>query len=336
MTIRYPEHLERLNELVTGYQKSQLLFAAVSSGLVDHLAAGTGTVDELVAATGLARRPVRVLLDALAALEVLEREDGRYRLAAWTRDLLAPDSPQGQSAMIRHHQHLATAWATLPEVLRTGAPADGSQAASPEGQGQGTDRFIHGMRTVAATSAPALLASVDLSACRTLLDLGGGPAVHSIALAREYPGLRVTVFDKPDVIRRGREFVAEAGLAERIRFVEGDFRTDDIGNGYDFILISNVLHIFADHVNAELLVRCAAALNPGGRVAVKELFVDSGRRTPAANLVFAMTMLVSTDSGEVYSADDVRRWCRSAGLVPEETTIRLSERSGIVLARKPV
>ena len=170
------------------------------------------------------------------------------------------------------------------------------------------------MRNLAEQSVPALLERLDLSPYRSLLDLGGGPATYSIAFCRQYPNLRATVFDLPEAAVWGRQNVAEAGLSDRIAFREGDFHVDPLGEGYDFVLISSIIHSYPPALNRALLERCAAALAPGGVVAVKDFFVAPDRSGPVFSLLFGINMLVNTDGGDVFSREEVREWLAGAGL----------------------
>lgn len=55
------------------------------------------------------------------------------------------------------------------------------------------------------------------------LEIGPGPGVLAVEVARRRPGATVTGLElSPDMVVVGRQYVQEAGLAEKIRFVVGD------------------------------------------------------------------------------------------------------------------
>jgi ubiquinone/menaquinone biosynthesis C-methylase UbiE len=55
------------------------------------------------------------------------------------------------------------------------------------------------------------------------LEVGPGPGVLTVAVARENPDVQITGVEmSPDMVSVAREYVERAGLADRIRFLVGD------------------------------------------------------------------------------------------------------------------
>ena len=66
----------------------------------------------------------------------------------------------------------------------------------------------------------------------TALDVACGVGRHSVPLAER--GVETTGFDvSPAFVERARERAADAGLADRARFVEGDYRDPPISDSFD-------------------------------------------------------------------------------------------------------
>jgi ubiquinone/menaquinone biosynthesis C-methylase UbiE len=58
---------------------------------------------------------------------------------------------------------------------------------------------------------------------RRYLEVGPGPGVLTVAVAREKPDVQITGVEmSPDMVTVAREYVKHAGLAARIRFLVGD------------------------------------------------------------------------------------------------------------------
>lgn len=95
-----------------------------------------------------------------------------------------------------------------------------------------------------------------------MLDLGAGPGLVAIALARANPELSVVVFEYPAVAAVIRENVEISQVADRVEVCEGDLATDDFGGDYDLIWCASVLHFVPDVPS--LLARIYNALRPGG------------------------------------------------------------------------
>ena len=75
-------------------------------------------------------------------------------------------------------------------------------------------------------------------------------------------------------------------------------------------------------------------MNPGGRLCIKDFLLEPDRTRPAWSALFAVNMLVSTEGGDAYTAEEVQGWCEEAGLVFEKT-LDLTEQSRVAIARKP-
>ncbi len=125
-------------------------------------------------------------------------------------------------------------------------------------------------------------------------------------------GVSVTLFDMPDTIKIAKGIIKASGL-KNIDFIRGDFLSDAVGNGYDLIFISQVIHSFSAENNAGLLGKCREALNPGGRIAVQEFYLDKNRAAPVSSALFSVNMLVNTAGGRCYSPREIRQWLSGLG-----------------------
>jgi ubiquinone/menaquinone biosynthesis C-methylase UbiE len=156
-------------------------------------------------------------------------------------------------------------------------------------------------------------AAIDLSAARRMLDIGGGPGVYAIEFARRNPRLQVVILDNQETLDVARRNVERAGLEQRVTFAAGDALADEPADGFDFILLSNLLHSFAAGDNAALVGRCGGWLRPGGRLCVKDFILEGDRTAPAAAALFAVNMLVNTEEGNCYTAEEIEGWLAAAG-----------------------
>jgi predicted O-methyltransferase YrrM len=249
------------------------------------------------------------LLHALAALGLLEKRGATFHNAPLAARHLCAGAPHDWRAALFHTAALWHRWSHLTECVRTGRPA-------PRGADEeaGTVAFIAAMHQNAATRAPQFVAALDLTGVRRALDVGGGSGAYSIALARAVPGLCVEVLDLPDVVPLAARYAAEAGLSDRVTTRVGDLRADDLGRGYDLVLLSAVCHMLGPGENADLIRRAAAALAPGGRVVVHDYILAPDRTAPAVGALFALNMLVNTPAGGNYTEAEYSGWMREAGL----------------------
>jgi len=291
-----PDLLER----VRAFQESRVLLTALELDVLPACAAGASAA-EVAAAIGAEPRATGMLLHALAALGVLEKRDGRFQPTPAGRAL------GGQRAGMLHLAHLWDRWSGLTGCVRAGT----SRHAGPPG-GQVED-FIAAMQARASVVAPEAVRIVGTAGVRRLLDVGGGPATFALAFARACPDLRAEVLDLGPVVPIALGHIRAAGLADRVTVREGDLRTGPLGEGYDLVLVSAICHMLGEDENQDLLARCAQALAPGGRVAIREFILDPDRAGPPVAALFALNMLVGTARGNTYTEAEYRDWLARAG-----------------------
>src|SRR5437867_4970580 len=105
-----------------------------------------------------------------------------------------------------------------------------------------------------------------------VLDLGCGPGLMAARLLTEFPRSELTVFDlTAEMIEACR---VRLGQHDRIRYLVGDFRSDDFGRGYDFVVASLSLHHLELSERLRFFKRVHDALKPGGYLVAAEIIVD--------------------------------------------------------------
>jgi (2Fe-2S) ferredoxin/SAM-dependent methyltransferase len=302
-----------LMDAVRGYQASRVLLSAVELDVFTAVArAGERARPEAVAEElRTDPRATGVLLRALAGLGVLTEEDGTFANAPVARRYLVAGSPDDARDALRHNLSLWTTWSGLTDCVRTGQPAR-----VPEMRDRGDDwtlPFIAAMHRNAALRAPRVVEAVGAQGVRRLLDVGGGSGAYAIAFARANPALVAEVLDLAAVLPIAAGHVAEAGLSDRVRLRQGDLRADDLGSGYDLVLLSAICHMLGPGENLDLLRRAFRALVPGGRVAIQDHVMRPGKTAPRSGALFAINMLVGTANGSTYSEAEYAAWLREAG-----------------------
>jgi SAM-dependent methyltransferase len=181
-----------------------------------------------------------------------------------------------------------------------------------------TVAFIAAMHKGAAQRAPALVQAVGAEGVFRLLDVGGGSGAYSIAFAQASPSLFAVILDLPPVLPIAQAHVKASGLAGRIETREGDLRHDDLGSGFDLVLLSSICHMLGRDENRDLLRRAFAALAPGGRVAVSDFLLAEDRAAPRQAAFFSINMLVGTAFGDCYTESEYTAWMREAGFSSAE------------------
>jgi hypothetical protein len=99
------------------------------------------------------------------------------------------------------------------------------------------------------------------------------------------------------------------------------------------ILLSNVLHDWDVPECRTLISRCAAALPPGGRLLVHDVFLNDALDGPLPVALYSAALFSLTE-GRAYSAGEYRGWLTEAGLQPGAVVPTLIH-CGVLPATRP-
>jgi len=133
---------------------------------------------------------------------------------------------------------------------------------------------------------------LDLSRCRSLLDVGGNSGEFARLLCACHQNLHATIFDLPVVVMIGQAHVALTPEVSRLHFVSGDLRHDKLPTAHDAICFKSMLHDWPLEQALGFLDKAADALEPGGQIIIFERGQLDWSSGPfpyfmLANLVFA-------------------------------------------------
>jgi hypothetical protein len=131
----------------------------VELGVFTALAGTSADLETLRARLGLHPRSARDFLDALVALGMLERHDGRYANTPATEAFLDRAKPSYLGGILEMaNTRLFRFWADLTEGLRTGQPQTRPRpSARPTGRSQTRVRSSATTRSSTTTAAPTPL-----------------------------------------------------------------------------------------------------------------------------------------------------------------------------------
>jgi len=304
-----------------GFRASRVLLTANNLQVFHRIGKGENAA-ELAKGLRTDPRATEILLDAVTALGLLRKSRGIYRLTTVAKQFLLPESPWYQGDMLRHLDTLWQTWSGLDEVVKTGMPNRSG--------GRNHDVFIRAMHNNAVLRATNVLKALDLRGVKRALDLGGGPGTYGIELAKR--GIEVTLFDLPNTVEIAHEMIQKAGV-KKIAFRGGDFHFDDIGKGYDLVLLSQVLHSHSPLESLALLGKVFDALAPKGTIAIHEFALAEDRASPVLGALFSVNMLVNTAEGRSYTAREMKSWLSKTGfgrikVTDLDGTVMLTGRKG--------
>jgi ubiquinone/menaquinone biosynthesis C-methylase UbiE len=306
--------VQRLMETHLGFAPSRILSTALELEVFTHIAQGKSTVAKIAGASGATDRGMQMLLDAIAGIGLLVKRDSRYALTEISERHLVKGKPAYFGQFLSMNP-LWDAWGHLTEAVRTGKPylpierKDVAEDFFPK-----LIRSLHVVHSEPARRAAEVLGAGSGTRDLRVLDVAAGSGIWGISIAEACPAAHVTAHDFPAVLEVTREFVARHRLANRFDFLPGDLKGVDFGEArYDIAVLGNIVHSEGERSARGLIRRIHRALVPDGRLVIIEMVPNDERSGPPFPLIFALNMLVNTETGGTFTFAEFTRWLTDAG-----------------------
>jgi demethylspheroidene O-methyltransferase len=306
-------------DLVAGFVYSQVLSAAVETGLIAAAAETPVDAAGFAARTGLSAEGAECLLRAAAALRLLHlRRDGRYGLGEEGAALLGNASV---FAMIRHHKALYSDLAGITSLLKTRSRDTelsrfwAYQADAGPAQAAAYSRL---MAETQALVADEILYSHDFRRYRCLMDVGGGLGVFLERAGARYRHLQLRLVDLPPVAALAKARAEGSSLAPRLEAFGIDFHAGPLPAGADLITLIRVLHDHDDGPALSLLQQVRAALPACGHLLVAEPMAGAPGAERMGDAYFGL-YLWAMGRGRPRRPDETARLLKQAGF----STVRI-------------
>jgi len=327
-----------LFDLCAGFVYSQVLVACVRLRLLPQLQSGPLTVQTLAARSVVPLDAMTALVEAAAALRLLERRGERFGLGPLGAAMLG--NP-GIAAMVEHHAALYTDLSDPVAFLRdeTGGRQLANYWPYARGKTGGLSRDAVLPYTALMSASQPMVAEMVLGAYafgkhRCLLDIGGGDGSFLIAAGQAAPGLELELLDLPEVAALARDKLSAAGLASRATVIGGDFLTTPLPPGADVVSLIRVVHDHDDDVVRDLFTRICEALRPNGVLLIGEPMSASHGGPDPVSAYFSL-YLHAMGSGRPRSFAAMRKLLSQSGFsdVSQRHT-RIPLIASVIVARR--
>jgi hypothetical protein len=330
--------LEHILEIAFAFRKSKALFCAVELRLFDVLAEGPQKAEQLAGRLGVHGRGLRDFLDALVALELLERdEEDCYANAPTCSIYLDPRQPTYIGGLVEYlNARMYRTWDHLTAALVQGKAQCGPAAAGGFKDFLADDAaltmFVRGMTGGSRIVARSLAERFPWILYGTVVDIGTAQGCVPVEIALAHPHLKGGGFDLPNLQPAFARYVQDHGLSDRLTFYPGDFFDDPLPKA-DVLIMGRVLHDWDVPARKVLLEKAYAALPAGGVLIVHETFIDDARRSRAHSLLASLNMLLQTAGGSEFTEQECSTWMREAGF-GNTRVVPLAGRHTAVIAEK--
>ena len=305
-------------QLVTGLWAAGVLKGGLELQLFDHLNAEPQDLDSLSRSLGARSSSLRILLDALVAIGLLETTPQGYALTDLSAAFLVSTKPSYLGGLLIDTTISSTLFDLFKDYRRV--VIEGYQV-NPWQYGEGSnDRIVRLTRALFTLGSPTAHALADHMgwtsgnpAALRLLDVGCGSAVYGLVPLLRLPNARLTAQDWPLILPIAQTYAAELGVAERVDLLAGDLRTVEFGGPYDAVFLGHILHNYAEETCHEIVRRCMSVVAPGGVVAVIEFLAERGESASIFSWLFSTMIRGTTAGGRSFSAAELRQMLIEAG-----------------------
>jgi predicted O-methyltransferase YrrM len=254
-----------LYKLVRIGTQNTIFLKAIKMKIFDYLTAAVPAQTVVVNMKSHPRN-TELFLNALAGMGLIQKVNGLFCNTEKSAEFLVSGSPTYLGAFFLH----VTEWSqdlgnNLESLVKNGPPEQNpadmaageiwansarlSAAYQYSGEAQRITRIV--------SSLP------EFPKMKTMLDLGGGSGLFTIAITGAHPEMQGIIFEQPAVAAVAREFIQKFEMERRVSTREGNYITDALGGPYDLIFAASTLN-FCKHNLDDLFRKIYDSLNPAG------------------------------------------------------------------------
>ena len=326
---------QRINEMAFAFRHTGTMVGAVELGLFTHISEGAGEPAEVAEKIGIPMENAERLMIACATLDLLEKRGSRYINAPDVDRYLVKGRPTYfGDYLVYQTKNDYDGWKNVAGHLRSQRISARRYDAIRNAPEAARAFTVAGYNS-SISAGHKLAKEFDFSRYSLFLDLGGGSGCYSIAAALRHPQLRAIVFDFPTVCTVAEEFIAQAGLSDRVKTHPGDFFKDQFPPRADLVAYITPLQVYeADEV--QFLIRKAFdAVEPGGEILIVEYMLNDEKTGPLDSVFRHLAGLFPTSHGRVNTGTEFCEYLNKAGFVDMEVSEFVPGSLGRVTAKKP-
>jgi SAM-dependent methyltransferase len=304
---------KQLSKILNGYQSAIILMTANKLGIFDQLSNTPVSANKIAKDLDLSLNGTERLLNTLCSLKIIIKDNNLFHLPKAYQIYLSKTGQFSMQPWIQMSTNLLPAWQKLPEYIKSGKQVFNfmnTLANEPEE----TRSFIDAMHIKGIKASHQIANEIPVGEAKHMLDVGCGPGTFTLEWCKLHKHLKGTTFDIPSVIEITKEYIKQYNLEDRISTKRGDFINDDLGCGYDLILLANILHMYDSKSGEKLVNKAAKSLAPGGRIIIHGFCTDEDGTSPEEDTLFNLAIALTTEGGMAHPLHQIVQWLKTAGI----------------------
>lgn len=304
---------KEIANILGGYQSPCVLMAANELNIFDALDKNPISAEQLASALELSGEGTERLLNALTAMNIADKEDNLFQLKDEWKPYLTQTGDRCMQQWIRLISDHLPLWMELPKFVRNGKPLKSIMEMLGSDPHK-TRTFIDAMHDKGLKATWMIAREVPVGEATHLLDVGGGPGTYALEWCKLHSHLKATIFDIAPVLEVAKNYIQKYGLENRVNTLAGDFNTDPLGEGYDLVLLANVLHMYNEENGKNLAHKAVSALKPGGRIVIHGFCTEENLTEPLEDVMFSLNIGMLTPGGRAHPIPEKIMWLKEAGI----------------------
>ena len=268
-------NINRYLNMLLVQQETEILGVALDLKIFKLLEDNNYTANCLAKKLNNDTHNIKVLLDGLVFMDLLELDNEIYTNTSITRQFFVYDSLRycgdvylNRKEMLNHSRKM------ISSLIRNGSKKNVDS--------QGPKKWAEAAKKSLKQEQKNLISPVAVSIVKNLkessninrmLDLGCSSGIIGLEIIKNYSNVEGVLFDYKEVVDVANEHIKEYRLEDRVTTLSGDIELDDIGSGYDLIWCSNIFYFFKD--KKKVIEKIYKALSPNGILLSAHVEIDN-------------------------------------------------------------
>ena len=240
--------------------------------------------EEIASEKGLNPNTLTLLYDVLCSLNLLEKNNNKYKFAPVF--MMLKDNYQSLSSQY---------WEHLPKFIMEDIPFRRMDQIE-----ESEEIYQNEVRSLGYMMEPSALNLVKEigSHYKNIIDIGAGSGIWSNFFLRENEQSKATLVDWPAVLNVAKERAQNTKVDNRVEYIEGNYHQVEFGAGYDLAILGNVAHLENDENLDAIIKKIYHSLNEEGSILIVDCFGEH-KDGEVARSLYKLGLSLRTVDGRV-------------------------------------
>ena len=329
---------EQISNIAFGFMASKALFIALHCNIFSTLSKKPQNAKTLAEEVGVPENRVTTICTALTSIGLLIRKDDLFSNSQGAEAFLVKGASNdfGDYLRLQIDRQMYGFMQQLEGVFTgTMGPDDIDSYAKWMENEKEAHLYSESQHVGSLGPGRALSTMIDFSNVDHLLDVAGGTGGFAIRLCETNPNLRITILDFPNVVSLGRQKILEAGLSDRVNFIEGNALDYNWPTDVGAVLMSYLYNGVPGDEIPKLVAQSYKVMKPGGLYVVHDFMVEEDLSGPHLAALWQLQHLSFTPTAKSITSGWVSSLMADAGFSKINIDELIPGMTKVVWGRKP-